>query len=115
MPGGSQGPRSGRRSVEIAIPRLPPGEPECEDSGTSAEIRLPRTAGVARSQAEDSDSARVEGGVEVILIVEDDVMVRSYVVGQIQSRGYRTHAGNATEAALSLANQSQQSVLQLLR
>jgi CheY-like chemotaxis protein len=65
--------------------------------GTSAEIYLPRAAGFARS--EDSDSADIEGGDEAILIVEDDVLVRRYVVTQVQSLGYRTlAAGNASEA-----------------
>jgi len=65
--------------------------------GTSAEIYLPKAAGFARS--EDSDSADIEGGDGAILIVEDDVLVRKYVVTQVQSLGYRTlAAGNAREA-----------------
>ncbi len=40
-----------------------------------------------------------EHGDEVILIVEDDVLVRDYVVAQIERLGYRTLvAGNAAEA-----------------
>ena len=67
--------------------------------GTSIEIRLPRTAGFARSHADDLGKASIEGGSEAILIVEDDIMVRRYVVAQIQSLGYRTlDAGNAVEA-----------------
>jgi CheY-like chemotaxis protein len=67
--------------------------------GTSIEIRLPRTAGFARSHADDLGKAGIEGGSEAILIVEDDIMVRRYVVAQIQSLGYRTlDAGNAVEA-----------------
>ena len=44
-------------------------------------------------------SARIEGGHEVVLIVEDDALVRKYVVTQIESLGYTTlEAGNAAEA-----------------
>lgn len=43
--------------------------------------------------------AGIERGDEAVLVVEDDVLVRRYVVGQIQSLGYRTlAAGNASEA-----------------
>ena len=41
----------------------------------------------------------VEGGTETILVVEDDNLVRTFVVGQIQSLGYATVAAiNAAEA-----------------
>jgi CheY-like chemotaxis protein len=80
--------------------------------GTSVEIRLPSAVGVARSQAEDSTETPIEGGREAILIVEDDVMVRRYVVAQIQSLGYWTlEAGNAGEA---LAHIDQREEIDLL-
>jgi CheY-like chemotaxis protein len=67
--------------------------------GTSVEIRLPRAEGPARSRTQDSSEAHTEGGDEAILVVEDDIMVRRYVVAQIQSLGYRTLvAGNAAAA-----------------
>ena len=48
---------------------------------------------------EASRKAGIEGGDEAVLVVEDDVLVRKYVVSQIQSLGYRTlAAGNAGEA-----------------
>ena len=75
------------------------------DRGTSVEIRLPRAEGPARSRTQDSSEAHIEGGDEAILVVEDDIMVRRYVVAQIQSLGYRTlAASNATEA-LALIDQ----------
>jgi CheY-like chemotaxis protein len=41
----------------------------------------------------------LEGGHEAILVVEDDALVRKYVITQIQSLGYHTlEASNATEA-----------------
>lgn len=66
---------------------------------TSVEIHLPRARELPRSDDEAPRKTDVEGGDEAILIVEDDVLVRKYVVGQIQSLGYRTlAAGNASEA-----------------
>ena len=63
--------------------------------GTSVKIYLPRAPGFAQALAEDPS----EGGDEVILIVEDDDLVRRYVIAQVQSLGYRTlAAGNASEA-----------------
>lgn len=63
--------------------------------GTSIRIYLPCAIAVAPSPQQ----AVSEGGAEAVLIVEDDVLVRSYVVRQIQSLGYRVlAAGNAREA-----------------
>jgi CheY-like chemotaxis protein len=63
--------------------------------GTSVKMYLPRASGFVRPLAEDPS----EGGDEAILIVEDDDLVRRYVVAQVQSLGYRTFAaGNAGEA-----------------
>jgi CheY-like chemotaxis protein len=43
--------------------------------------------------------SHIEGGNEVVLIVEDDALVRRYVITQIQSLGYATlEASNAAEA-----------------
>jgi CheY-like chemotaxis protein len=67
--------------------------------GTSVEIHLPKAAAPMQAPAEASSMAGIDGGDEAILVVEDDVLVRRYVVGQIQSLGYRTlAAGNAGEA-----------------
>ena len=62
--------------------------------GTSVKMYLPRASGLAQSPADDP-----LGGDEAILIVEDDDLVRRYVVSQVRSLGYRTFAvGNASEA-----------------
>jgi CheY-like chemotaxis protein len=54
---------------------------------------------LAQSAAETELSPDIEGGDEVVLVVEDDAMVRNYVIAQIESLGYRTfEAANATEA-----------------
>jgi CheY-like chemotaxis protein len=64
----------------------------------SVEIHLPKAKAAARSRAEDS-SKGVEGGDEAVLIVEDDALVRGYVMVQVKSLGYRTlAAANAHEA-----------------
>ena len=46
----------------------------------------------------------VEGGTETVLIVEDDALVRQYVLTQVRSLGYTTlEAANATEALALIA------------
>ncbi len=67
--------------------------------GTSVKVYLPRSTGVQETAAEALQTANVEGGHEKILIVEDDALVRQYVVTQIKSLGYTAlEAGNAAEA-----------------
>jgi CheY-like chemotaxis protein len=47
----------------------------------------------------------VQGGHETVLVVEDDALVRKYVVTQIHSLGYTTlEAGNAAEALQVIGN-----------
>jgi len=63
--------------------------------GTSVKMYLPRALAFVQPLAEDSG----EAGDEAILIVEDDDLVRRYVVALVESLGYRTFAaGNASEA-----------------
>jgi len=70
-----------------------------EGHGTTVKIYLPRATGLGQTAAEASATALVEGGTETILVVEDDAMVRNYVIAQIKSLGYTTfEAANATEA-----------------
>jgi signal transduction histidine kinase len=69
-----------------------------EGHGTTVRIYLPQARGVAQA-AELPNIASIEGGHETILVVEDDHLVRTFVVGQIQSLGYLTLAAvNAAEA-----------------
>jgi CheY-like chemotaxis protein len=68
--------------------------------GTSVKMYLPRASGFVQPLAEGPG----EAGDEAILIVEDDDLVRRYVVTQVQSLGYRTlAAGNASEALTIIA------------
>jgi PAS domain S-box-containing protein len=70
-----------------------------EGHGTSVKIYLPRATGLAQTAAEAKLSSSIEGGNEAILVVEDDAMVRRYVMTQIESLGYTTYeAANAAEA-----------------
>jgi CheY-like chemotaxis protein len=65
--------------------------------GTSVDILLPIAAWPA--PAPEDGGPLIAGGTELILIVEDDGLVRKYVVSQVRSLGYRTlTAGNAGEA-----------------
>jgi PAS domain S-box-containing protein len=70
-----------------------------EGHGTSVKMYLPRATGLNQTAAEELISANVEGGHEAVLVVEDDSMVRRYVITQIESLGYTTHeAANAADA-----------------
>ncbi|WP_315761383.1 MULTISPECIES: PAS domain S-box protein [unclassified Bradyrhizobium] len=73
-----------------------------EGHGTTIRMYLPPgRSGVAA--AAKATSLPIEGGNETILVVEDDRLVRGYVLAQLHSLGYATlEAANATEA-LSIA------------
>jgi CheY-like chemotaxis protein len=51
---------------------------------------------------EDPARAAIEGGNEAILIVEDDVLLRTYVVTQVQDLGYLTFAASNAGEALTI-------------
>jgi signal transduction histidine kinase len=66
--------------------------------GTTVKLYLPQAAGVVDVPATESSIAADEHGDESILIVEDDALVREYVVTQIGRLGYHTlTASNAAE------------------
>jgi CheY-like chemotaxis protein len=70
-----------------------------EGHGTSVKMYLPRATGLNQTAAEAAISSHVEGGTETVLVVEDDSLVRRYVMTQIESLGYTTlEAANAGEA-----------------
>ena len=69
-----------------------------EGHGTTIKMYLPPAMG-ALPPAEPALASAVEGGHETILVVEDDKLVRDYVLAQLHSLGYVTlDAANATEA-----------------
>ncbi|MBR0844162.1 PAS domain S-box protein [Bradyrhizobium liaoningense] len=70
-----------------------------EGHGTSVKIYLPRSTGVQETEYEVLQNVPITGGSEKILIVEDDALVRQYVVTQVKSLGYAAlEAANAAEA-----------------
>jgi PAS domain S-box-containing protein len=69
-----------------------------EGHGTTIKMYLPPATG-ALPAAEPAPAPAVVGGHERILVVEDDELVRDYVLAQLHSLGYVTlDAANATEA-----------------
>ena len=73
--------------------------------GTTIKLYLPRAAEEPGVTAEDTSAPAISGGSEIILVVEDDELVRSYVTTQLAGMGYATRvAANAAEA-LSLVQE----------
>jgi PAS domain S-box-containing protein len=69
------------------------------DHGTSVKLYLPRSSGTQDTAAQTRAASQMVGGHEVVLIVEDDALVRKYVMTQIASLGYTTlAAADAVEA-----------------
>jgi signal transduction histidine kinase/CheY-like chemotaxis protein len=68
--------------------------------GTTFRIYLPRAGDMqSEKHVEEVPEAPIGGRNETILVVEDDVMVRTYVTAQLQSLGYNPiPAANAAEA-----------------
>jgi PAS domain S-box-containing protein len=69
-----------------------------EGHGTTIKMYLPPGSG-ALIASEAPDAGAIQGGHETILVVEDDKLVRDYVLTQLHSLGYVTlDAANAAEA-----------------
>ncbi len=69
-----------------------------EGHGTTIKIYLPPGTG-ALPGAGGSAATAIEGGTETILVVEDDKLVRDYVLTQLHALGYVTlDAANAADA-----------------
>ena len=69
-----------------------------EGHGTTIRMYLPPGTGAPFASGIDAPTA-IEGGPETILVVEDDKLVRDYVLTQLRSLGYVTlDAANGTEA-----------------
>jgi CheY-like chemotaxis protein len=78
-----------------------------EGHGTTVRIYLPQALGLAQPEDELASTSILEGGNETVLVVEDDDLVRTFVVGQIQSLGYVTLAAVNADEALVLINSAQ--------
>ena len=67
--------------------------------GTTIKLYLPRASSAEAHALQDIVVAPIESGSETILVVEDDALVRNYVVAQLKSLGYEVlTAANAAEA-----------------
>ena len=76
-----------------------------EGQGTTIRMYLPPGIGASPDLRPNSDS-EIEGGNETILVVEDDRLVRDYVLTQLHSLGYTTlNAANAAEALAIVGKQ----------
>jgi PAS domain S-box-containing protein len=70
-----------------------------EGHGTTIRLYLPRAAAALDRAVEPARNRPIAGGNETILIVEDDEMVRNFVIAQISGLGYATlDATNGAEA-----------------
>jgi CheY-like chemotaxis protein len=77
-----------------------------EGHGTSVKLYLPRSTGAASAAAAVARPSPIEGGHEVILVVEDDPLVRKSVVAQIESLGYAAVAAAGADEALDIIDQT---------
>jgi PAS domain S-box-containing protein len=69
-----------------------------EGHGTTIKMYLPPGTGTLLA-SEPASASIIQGGHETILVVEDDKLVRDYVLTQLHSLGYATlDAANAAEA-----------------
>jgi len=78
-----------------------------EGHGTTVKLYLPQAtdvASIAKAVVADAAVCGFERGDKSILIVEDDALVREYVVTQIKSLGYRTLAASNAAEALAIIN-----------
>jgi PAS domain S-box-containing protein len=73
-----------------------------EGRGTTIRIYLPRAGAQPALSSAASDNASLPGGRETILVVEDDDLVRDYVLAQLRSLGYATLSARNAAAALDL-------------
>ena len=76
-----------------------------EGHGTTIKLYLPPARGQAEVEAPAPEPPR--RGSEVILVVEDDQLVRNYVVTQLGSLGYKTIAVPDSRAALALVDKGE--------
>jgi CheY-like chemotaxis protein len=67
-------------------------------------LYLPQAADIAEAPASEAGISEFVGGDESILIVEDDALVRDYVVTQIGRLGYGTLAADNAAEALAIIN-----------
>ncbi|MEX1201545.1 MAG: PAS domain-containing protein [Methylophaga sp.] len=72
--------------------------------GTTVRLYLPRAIEAADPLPQASEG-QLPSGHESILVVEDEALVREYVVAQLQLFGYQVHTAVDGQSALNLINQ----------
>jgi PAS domain S-box-containing protein len=77
-----------------------------EGHGTTIKLYLPRAA-TPEEVSEATTATLIEGGIETILVVEDDELVRKSVTTQIQSFGYQTIAVSSGAEALAVVDRGE--------
>ncbi|MGY3586493.1 signal transduction histidine kinase/CheY-like chemotaxis protein [Bradyrhizobium sp. USDA 4341] len=70
--------------------------------GTRVMLYLPRAAVLSPAVLPERRQPEVRGAQEIVLVVEDDRLVRSYVLTQIESLGYTTRSANNGGEALAV-------------
>src|SRR6266700_6431179 len=75
-----------------------------EGHGTTVKLYLPQATGVADTLPAEAGISEFEHGDESILIVEDDALVREYVVTQVSRFGFHTLAASNAAEALAIIN-----------
>jgi CheY-like chemotaxis protein len=73
-----------------------------EGHGTTVKIYFPRATGAAAEAFERVPAEPIRGGKETIVVVEDDVLVRNYVVARLRALGYTALPASSPAEALGL-------------
>jgi CheY-like chemotaxis protein len=73
-----------------------------EGNGTTIMIYLPHAEGESEARAPAPPVVPSRGGREVVLVVEDDELVRNNVVAQLDSLGYSSFAAKNAADAIAL-------------
>ena len=69
--------------------------------GTTVRLYLPKATEVIEEVASNNEQKHLPSGHEHILVVEDDVLVREYVVSQLELLGYQVHTAVDGPTALA--------------
>lgn len=72
-----------------------------EGHGTVVRLYLPRSTQGAAAQTPVTQRKSASAGTETILVIEDDALVRSFVMTQLKALGYRTLAGSTGAEGLA--------------
>ncbi len=73
--------------------------------GTSIKLYFPRSLDEEADLAARRSNHIALGGTETVLVVEDDKLVRSYVVSQLKALGYRVLEAPEAQSALEIIHQ----------